>query len=61
MSFQERRLKIRLTSDNIDYYRVRTGDTLWDISKKFGVSVDDIQRWNALADIRVGDKLVIYH
>ncbi len=56
-----RRLKIRLTSENMDYYRVRTGDTLWDISKKFGVSVDDIQRWNALADIRVGDKLVIYH
>ena len=55
------KLKIRLTSDNIDYYRVRTGDTLWDISKKFGVSVDDIQRWNALADIRVGEKLVIYH
>ena len=56
-----KKLKIQLTSDNIDYYRVRTGDTLWEISKKFGVSVDDIQRWNALADIRVGDKLVIYH
>jgi len=57
-----RKLKIRLTSENTEYYRVRTGDTLWDISKKFGVSVVDIQRWNALAaDIRVGDKLVIYH
>jgi membrane-bound lytic murein transglycosylase D len=56
-----KKLKILLTSENIDYYRVRTGDTLWDISKKFGVSIDDIQRWNALADIRVGDKLVIYH
>ena len=57
-----RRLKIRLTSDNIEYYRVRSGDTIWDISKKFGVSVDDIQRWNDLAeDIRVGDKIVIFH
>ncbi|MGA7159765.1 MAG: LysM peptidoglycan-binding domain-containing protein [Bacteroidota bacterium] len=57
-----KKLKIRLTSDNIDYYLVRSGDTLWDISKKFGVSVDDIQRWNELADdIRVGDKLIIYH
>ncbi|MGA9406854.1 MAG: LysM peptidoglycan-binding domain-containing protein [Bacteroidota bacterium] len=57
-----KRLKIRLTSDNVDYYRVRSGDTLWDISKKFGVSVDDIQRWNDMADdIRVGDKLIIYH
>jgi len=57
-----KKLKIVLTSENIDYYRVRTGDTLWEISKKFGVSIDDIQRWNALAaDIRVGEKLVIYH
>ncbi|HTY09790.1 MAG TPA: LysM peptidoglycan-binding domain-containing protein [Bacteroidota bacterium] len=60
--YSGKRLKIRLTSENIDYYRVRTGDTLWDISKKFGVSVNDIQRWNPLADnIKVGDKLVIYH
>lgn len=55
-------LKIRLTADNVEYYRVRTGDTLWDISKKFGVAISDIQRWNALADdIHAGDKLVIYH
>jgi membrane-bound lytic murein transglycosylase D len=60
--YSGRRLKIRLTSENIDYYHVRTGDTLWDISKKFGVTVDDIQRWNPLADnIKVGDKLIIYH
>jgi membrane-bound lytic murein transglycosylase D len=57
-----KKLRIRLTSDNIEYYRVRTGDTLWEISKKFGVSVDDIQRWNDLAeDIRAGDRIVIYH
>ncbi len=57
-----KKLKIRLTSDNIEYYKVRSGDTLWEISKKFGVSVNDIQRWNDLADdVRTGDKLVIYH
>ena len=50
---------IHLTSENTKYYRVRTGDTLWDLSKKFGVSVDDIQRWNELAaDIHAGEKLV---
>ncbi len=57
-----KKLRIRLTSENSDYYRVRTGDTLWEISKKFGVSVNDIQRWNDLAeDIRVGDRIVIRH
>lgn len=57
-----KKLRIRLTTDNIEYYKVRSGDTLWDISQKFGVSVDDIQRWNDVAeDIRVGDKIVIYH
>ena len=57
-----KKLRIRLTSDNLEYYRVRTGDTLWEISKKFGVSVNDIQRWNDLAeDIRVGDRIVIRH
>jgi LysM repeat protein len=57
-----RKLRIHLTSDNMEYYHVRSGDTLWNLSKKFGVSVDDIQRWNALAaDIHAGDRLVIYH
>lgn len=57
-----KKLRIRLTTENLEYYRVRMGDTLWEISKKFGVSVDDIQRWNDLAeDIRVGDRIVIHH
>jgi membrane-bound lytic murein transglycosylase D len=57
-----KKLRIRLTSDNFEYYRVRTGDTLWEISRKFGVTVNDIQRWNDLAeDIRVGDRIVIHH
>ncbi|HTR80279.1 MAG TPA: LysM peptidoglycan-binding domain-containing protein, partial [Bacteroidota bacterium] len=57
-----KKLKVRISADNMEFYRVRTGDTLWDISKKFGVSVDDIQRWNEIAEnIQVGDKIVIYH
>ncbi len=27
-------------------YKVKTGDTLWDIAKKYGVSVSDIMKWN---------------
>ncbi len=28
------------------YHTIRQGDTLWDISEMYGVSVNDIQRWN---------------
>lgn len=49
-------------SDSISVYIVRTGDTLSDISRMFGVSVNTIIWANNLKgvkDIRVGDTLVI--
>lgn len=30
-------------------HRVRTGDTLWDISRKYGVGVRQLAKWNAMA------------
>jgi membrane-bound lytic murein transglycosylase D len=45
------------------YYTVRSGDTLWDIAKKFpGVSDSDISRWNNLSNsnrIKPGQKIKI--
>jgi membrane-bound lytic murein transglycosylase D len=41
---------------------VRTGDTLYSISRSYGVSIKDIARWNALRNprlIRPGQKLTI--
>lgn len=32
------------------YYLVKSGDTLWDIATRFGVSMDDLQTANQLAD-----------
>ncbi len=56
-----KKLRVQTTANKTSYYRVRNGDSLWMISKKLGVSVDDIQKWNDIAeDIRPGDKLVIY-
>jgi membrane-bound lytic murein transglycosylase D len=47
------------TSSN-SYYKVRPGDTLWDISRKYGVSVEDLQANNDVADgIHPGDRLLI--
>lgn len=44
------------------YHRVRRGDSLWSISQRYGVSVDDLMAMNNLASsrkIKAGQKLVI--
>ena len=43
-------------------YRVRRGDNLSTIARKYGVSVRDLQRWNSLSGsrIRSGQRLVLY-
>lgn len=42
-------------------HAVRSGESLWSISRRFGVSVRDLQRWNDLANstIRPGQKLSV--
>jgi membrane-bound lytic murein transglycosylase D len=43
------------------YYQVSAGDTLFRISQKYGVTVDELKKWNNLSDnnIKVGQKLKI--
>lgn len=44
-------------------YQVRPGDTVWNISKRFGVTPTELRQWNKLADnspIRPGDQLMLY-
>ena len=43
-------------------YRIKRGDTLSGIAKRYGVSIKAIKTWNKLRSnmIRVGKKLVIY-
>ncbi len=43
-------------------YTVKKGDTLWGISKRFDVSIEDVRKWNKLkptASIQPGDELTI--
>jgi membrane-bound lytic murein transglycosylase D len=50
-------------SGNKIIYRVRTGDSLWVISRRFGVSVNKLARWNGLSKrsvLRPGKRLVIW-
>ncbi len=44
-----------------EVYIVKKGDTLYSISKKYAVSVDDLKRWNYMYDntIAVGQKLTV--
>jgi len=49
-------------SDTKIRYRVRSGDYLGKIARKYGVRVSQIKRWNGLRsnNIRVGQRLTIY-
>jgi len=41
---------------------VRSGDTLVEIANRYGVSVNDLRRWNGLSSnlIRPGQTLILY-
>jgi membrane-bound lytic murein transglycosylase D len=41
------------------YYTVRSGDSLWTISRRYGVQVTQLRDWNDLTDslLRVGQRL----
>jgi len=44
-------------------YKVRRGDNLWTIARKFGVKVSDLRRWNSLnsrGTIYAGQRLKVY-
>ena len=54
--------KTTKSSSNINYYKVKSGDTIGEIAEKYGVRVSDIQRWNDMNSnkILVGETLKIY-
>ncbi len=61
------KLKITCTKDAVEsnyiVHTVRRGDTLWSISSRYGVSINDIMKWNNLRKKSVifkGRKLKIY-
>lgn len=57
-----REIKFEPSEGEVIYYKVKSGDTLGGIAKKYRVSVKNIQKWNKLKSttIHVGQKLKIY-
>ena len=48
---------------NKSFHIVRSGDTLWDIARNFGVSVGALAKWNGMAPrdtLKAGQKLVVW-
>ncbi len=59
LSFTE---NISKTESNVNYYKIKKGDTIGKIAESFSVSVDEIKSWNGLVDnnIVAGKTLKIY-
>ncbi|WP_027720604.1 LysM peptidoglycan-binding domain-containing protein [Maridesulfovibrio zosterae] len=59
--YTARKSKTRRTAQNRANYRVRSGDTLWDIASRYKVSVNTLKRANGLysSKLKIGQKLYI--
>ena len=58
---QQQKPKIE-TIEGATYYTVRSGDTLWDIAKAQGQSLEDLKRWNHgvnFNNMKPGNKLIV--
>jgi len=45
------------SSDDAVYHTVRQGDNLWDIARKYQVSVDQLRRLNDVQSLRPGERI----
>jgi len=59
---QLERLQQRLLPTKRFQHQVRPGESLWVIARRYGVTVDELQRWNGLGNnslIRPGDRILV--
>ncbi|MCV6624794.1 MAG: LysM peptidoglycan-binding domain-containing protein, partial [Cellvibrionaceae bacterium] len=59
----QRQLKPQRQRSQAQYYRVKSGDTLWSISRRFGVDHLQLAQWNKLdprATLKLGKRLRLY-
>ena len=62
VSVKEEAVTSRASSSGATYHKIRKGETLSTIARKYGVSVNEIKRWNKLRGntIAAGKRLRIY-
>jgi len=48
------------TTGKKEYYKVKNGDTLYGISKKFKVAVSELKQWNKIKSLKAGERIVVY-
>lgn len=47
---------------NYQYHTIKSGDTLWDLARKYNASVDQIKQWNNITNsyrLKPGQKLIV--
>lgn len=50
------------SSGGVQYYTIKSGDTLWSISQKYNTTVENLRKWNNLHEgrsIQVGMKIIV--
>jgi membrane-bound lytic murein transglycosylase D len=49
-------------SSNVNYYKIKSGDSIGSIAEKYGVKISDIQKWNNISGNKIlaGNTLKIY-
>jgi membrane-bound lytic murein transglycosylase D len=50
------------SSSDVTTYRVRSGDSMWSIARRQGITVGELMRWNQLTEnsiIKPGDRLIV--
>ena len=54
--------RIFIPTGNYIYHTVQTGDTMYNISKKYQVDIEQIKSWNGMLDnnIQLNQQLIIY-
>ncbi len=48
------------TTGKKEFYKVKKGDTLYSISKRFKVEIAELKKWNKIGELKAGDKLVVF-